>query len=182
MRMIKYYSILLLLIFNFCIPSTIIDNTELRINSFFPDLLSLEWSLYSIEKKSLKSIQNTVKQKFFRNEVNTWIITDTDTSKYYAILDNVKGKSLPITFLAIFNEKGEIYNTSIIKYREAYGGEVGNKSWLNQFISFNDTSNYKVGNDISAISGATISVHSVSKGIRKLSILIKDIIKDYNER
>jgi len=177
MRITKYYIILISTI-NFCISSTIIDNTELEINNLFPNLLSLEWSMYKIEKKTIKTIQNTARQKFFRNELNTWIIIDTDSSKYYAILDNVKGKSLPITFLAIYNNNGNLYNASVIKYREAYGGEVGSKAWLNQFIAFNDTSNYKVGDEISAISGATISVHSVTKGIRKLSMLIHEIIKD----
>ena len=33
-------------------------------------------------------------------------------------------------------------------------------------------------NDIAGITGATISVHSITKGIRKLSMLINDIIKN----
>ena len=105
-----------------------------------------------------------------------------DSSNYYAILDNVKGKSLPITFLTVFDENSRVYDSSIIKYREAYGGEVGNKSWLNQFISYNDSSNYKVGSSISGISGATISVNSLTKGINKLSILVDYIIKDFDDK
>ena len=75
-----------------------------------------------------------------------------------------------------------IFDTFIIKYRESYGGEVGNKSWLNQFINYSDKSDYKVGASISGISGATISVHSVSKGIHKLSIIIKEIINEFDEK
>ena len=58
---------------------------------------------------------------------------------------------------------------------------MGSKSWLKQFINYSDTSNYKIGNGISGISGATISVHSVSKGIHKLSLIIGDIIKGFDE-
>ena len=181
MNLIKYY-IILCITFSLCLPSEIIDKTERQIKEFFPKYITINWDIYQIDKESKKSIQNNVKQKFFRNELNTWIIVDSDTSKYYAILDNVKGKSMPITFLAIFNNKGNLHQASIIKYREAYGGEVGNKSWLNQFKVFNDSSNYKVGDKINAISGATISVHSITKGIRKLSILVHEIIKDYNDK
>ena len=156
--------------------SEITNKTLNIINEMFPTALSIDHSMYIIPKKQLKAVQNTVRQKFFRKELNLWITTLEDSSKYYSILDNVKGKSLPITFLATFNENKEVYQTSIIKYREAYGGEVASKSWLNQFIAYTDTSNYKVGNAISGISGATISVHSVTKGIRKLSILINSII------
>ena len=85
---------------------------------------------------------------------------------------------MPITFLTIFNDSSQVYHSSIIKYREGYGHEVGNRKWLDQFNLYNKLSPYKVGDDISGITGATISVHSVTKGIRKLSYLIDDIIKD----
>jgi len=159
-------------------PSAIMDKTLEDIESIFPNSISIEHSKYKPSKSSIKIIQNTVRQKFFRHELNLWIITDKDSSRYYGILDNVKGKSLPITFLTIFNDSSKVHYSSIIKYRESYGGEVGNKKWLNQFNLYSKISPYKVGDDISGITGATISVHSVTKGIRKLSYLIDDIIKD----
>ena len=175
------FIISILLLSSFLFPSEIIKNTENRIKEIFPDYLDIEHSKYQINSKTKKLIQNKVKQEFFRNEVNLWVIQNSDSLKYYAILDNVKGKSMPITFLTIFNHTGNVHTSSIIKYREAYGGEVAGKSWLNQFTNYTDTSNYKVGKAISGISGATISVHSVSKGIKKLSILIYQIMKDFDE-
>ena len=160
------------------LPSVIMDKTLEKIEEQFPNSISIEHTKYKLPKNSVKTIQNTVRQKFFRPEVNLWEITDEDSSRFYGILDNVKGKSLPITFLTIFNDSSKVHYASIIKYREAYGGEVGNRSWLDQFISYNKLSSYKIGSDISGITGATISVHSVSKGIRKLSYLIDEIIKD----
>jgi Na+-translocating ferredoxin:NAD+ oxidoreductase RnfG subunit len=72
---------------------------------------------------------------------------------------------------------GRIINSEVIKYREAYGGEVGNKNWLAQFIHFSDTSDFKLGKNIDGISGATISVNSLSKGIQKIATLFP-LIKD----
>lgn len=173
-----------ILIITTCVlfSSPIMDKTEKQIKQFFPESIEISHNLYKLDKEVLKSIQNTVRQKFFRKEVNCWHIINKDSSNYYAILDNVKGKSLPITFLTVFDENSRVYDSSIIKYREAYGGEVGNKSWLNQFISYNDSSNYKVGSSISGISGATISVNSLTKGINKLSILVDYIIKDFDDK
>ena len=88
---------------------------------------------------------------------------------------------MPITFLTIFNEEKKLSNAAVIKYREAYGGEVGRQSWLTQFNEYTDESNYKVGDGVSGISGATISVYSMSKGIHKLSIIFDSIIESYNE-
>ena len=176
-------NILYILIFtsNILIPSAIMDKTENTIKELLPDHINIYHKIHKISKESKKA-QNIVRQKFFRNELNVWKIQMTDSSYNYAILDNVKGKSMPITFLTIFNNNEEVVNSAIIKYREAYGGEVGSKSWLEQFINYSDTSNYKIGDGISGISGATISVHSVSKGIHKLSIIIKDIISEFDEK
>ena len=172
----KYLYLLLLLSTLF--SSKIMDDTLIEIKNLFPDSKSIIHSKYKIPKQSIKYIQNNVKQKFFRPEVNTWVIMSKDSLKYYAILDNVKGKSLPITFLTIFDDSSRVYYNSIIKYREAYGGEVSSKNWLNQFNAYTDSSKYKVGDDISNITGATISVNSITKGIRKLSYLIYQIIKE----
>ena len=87
------------------------------------------------------------------------------------------GKSMPITFIVILNRDGSILSTNVIKYREAYGSEIGNLSWLSQFNKFNSNSSYKVGKDINGITGATISVNSLSKGIQKILLLFQ-LIKD----
>ena len=78
--------------------SSLVDNSKTMLEKRFPDY-TIEHSLYKINPKDIKSIQNNVRQKFFRPELNIWKITKSDTNNYYAILDNVKGKSLPITFL-----------------------------------------------------------------------------------
>ena len=66
----------------------------------------------------------------------------------------------------------------IVKYREPYGGQISNKKWLDQFNGKDNSSSYKIGDEISTISGATISVNSITKGIRKLTILISLIGND----
>ena len=122
-------------------------------------------------------VQNKVKQRFYRDELYYWNISNNDTTIAYALMDNVLGKSMPITFLVILNNEGNILATELIKYREAYGGEVGNKNWLAQFTYFSDTTDFKVGKNIDGISGATISVNSLSKGIQKMAVLFP-FIKD----
>jgi len=122
-------------------------------------------------------VQNKVKQRFYRDELYYWTIFNNDTTIAYALMDNVLGKSMPITFLVILNNEGNLLATELIKYREAYGGEVGNKNWLAQFTHFNDTTDFKVGKNIDGISGATISVNSLSKGIQKIAVLFP-LIKD----
>ena len=69
----------------------------------------------------------------------------------------------------------QIIKTEIIKYREPYGGEISGKNWLKQFEKKSSNSKFRVGYEIDGISGATMSVHSISKGIKKLAILFPHI-------
>ena len=98
----------------------------------------------------------------------------------YAILDNVLGKVKPITYLVLFNKDLSIASVNIIKYREQYGGAIENKEWLDQFKLKNMTSELELNTDIDGISGATISVKSVIKGVKKLLFLINNM--DTNEK
>ena len=127
-----------------------------------------------------KEIQSIAKQKFFRDDLHVWAITTTDAISHYAIIDNSLGKSMPITFLVVFTANGKIKYAQIVKYREPYGGEISSLSWTSQFLGMSNESEFNVGKTIDGISGATISTHSVTKGIHKLSLLfpyIKEQLK-----
>ena len=171
----------LILLISFLFPSKIINSCEKRINKVFQDSTLISKHIYKITELD-KSTYDAVRQEFFKNELNVWIIDNhVDSNRYYAILDNVIGKTMPISFLCIFNEDGSVYNVSVIKYREQYGGQIKSERWLKKFENYTDTSNYIIGENINSISGATISVHSISKGIHKLSIIINNIIESFNE-
>ena len=135
------------------------------------DTVILSHQKFIIPKEVKNKIQSKTKQKFFRNELNIWTISTADTISHYAIIDNSLGKSMPITFLVVFTTDGKIRYTQIVKYREPYGGEISSLSWTSQFMGMSNESEFKMGKTIDGISGATISTHSVTKGIHKLSLL-----------
>jgi len=151
--------------------SAIKDETEAFIASQFADSVTIKMNTLKLDPDFKTKIQNSAQQAFFHDELYYWTISQNDSIIAYALMDNVLGKSMPITFLVILNSDGSILAAEVIKYREAYGGEVGNKSWLAQFKNRNHDSNYKVGKDIDGISGATISVNSMTKGIQKITLL-----------
>ena len=160
---------------NISYASEIQDKTNDSIQSVFGEDIRTEVKKYPIPKELKRRIQNLAKQAFFRNEVYVWKIFRKDSTVGFAILDNVKGKSLPITFVVIFNPEGNIIRSEIIKYREQIGGEIGSEKWNEQFVGKNSKSGFNPDEDIHGISGATISVISVSKGIKKLAYLIEEI-------
>ena len=167
-----------LLIIGFAISSEIKESSVKTIQNFYNDSIEVISKKIKIPKEIKKEIQNKVKQKFFRDQIYYWIIKKDDKNIGYALLDNSIGKSMPITYLVIFDSSQQIVHSSIIKYREGYGGEVAGKKWLAQFNGMKRDSLYKFPEDIAGISGATISVRSVTKGFGKLSLLLPHIIKE----
>ena len=120
--------------------------------------------------------EKKARSRFMFDHVYVWKISESNSLVGVAILDNVLGKSLPITYLTCFNMDGQLINAHIVKYREDYGYEVGNKRWLNQFIGLGINSDFIIGKNIDGISGATISVNSVTRGINRSSIIVEYLL------
>jgi len=66
-------------------------------------------------------------------------------------------------YMVLFDSSNKIKLVRVLIYRENYGGEIGSKRWLKQFIGMTKPKNY-----VDAISGATISVNSMKYSINKL--------------
>ena len=151
------------------------EDVKKIIRTEYGDSIVFSMKKISLDKEVKAKIEPKVRQRFFKDFIYVWTIKIKKGEKVYGLLDNVKGKSMPITFLVIFDSKGIILNSHVVKYREPYGGEISSPKWMNQFKGRNASSHFVVGNDIDGISGATISVYSMSAGIMKLSLLFPKI-------
>jgi len=174
----KFYIFVFLFGFISASANDIKSDVEEIINAEFSTNCELSLNKYSIPDESRRQTENQVQQKFFNNYVYIWKICTQDSLKGYAVLDNTYGKSLPITFLVIFSPGGKIIRVDVIRYREPYGGAIASRNWLNQFIGKISNDYFRVNKEIDSISGATISVNSVTRGVQKLSLLIENIISN----
>lgn len=85
----------------------------------------------------------------------------------FARVRNVKGKDQPITYLVAIDPKDALKDVDILVYREPYGGEVAYEPWRKQFRGKTASAELAIGKDIKNISGATISSHAVTLGVRQ---------------
>jgi hypothetical protein len=80
----------------------------------------------------------------------------------YAFIDKAPSKTDEFDFLILLDKELIIKKTKILVYREDYGGEIGSRRWLKQFIGKTSKDQLKYSRDIMAISGATISANSMT--------------------
>lgn len=150
---------------------------EKLIKSVLSKNLTLQHREYKIPAPIKTTIEAETDQEFYRDTVVLWEVNRENGERAYVLMDDVSGRHMPITFFVVFDASGHILGCRVVKYRERYGSGVKSKRWLRQFTGKNATSGFKVGKDIDAISGATISSNSVTKGIKKLAKLISHILE-----
>src|SRR6202047_197302 len=86
----------------------------------------------------------------------------------FFVFDRVIGKHLYIDYSVALDPSGRIRQVDILQYRESYGGEIRSPSWLAQFVGKTNSSQLQVGSDIRNISGATLSSHHVTEGVKRI--------------
>ena len=91
----------------------------------------------------------------------------------YGYLGKAPSKTDEFDYLIITDLNFIIKKIKILIYREDYGGEIGSKRWLKQFIGKSNTDILKYEKDIMAISGATISARSMTIAV---NTFLKNII------
>ncbi len=91
----------------------------------------------------------------------------SDSLLGFASVRNVIGKDQPITLLVAIDPADQLRDVDVLVYREPYGGEVAYEAWRRQFRGKSVEAPMQVGRDIRSISGATISVHAVTAGVRQ---------------
>jgi len=84
------------------------------------------------------------------------------------VFDRVIGKHLYIDYSVAIGSDGHVRRVDILQYRESYGDEVKGASWLAQFVGKSSGSSLQVGSDIRNISGATLSSHHVTEGVKRI--------------
>lgn len=127
---------------------------------------------YSIEAYSYNKIA-------FPSEINKTLPSEFSASNFlsikvneelvgYAYMGNAPSKTDQFEFLVLLDKNLIVLKTKVLVYREDYGGEIGSKRWLKQFIGKKSGDALRYGDNIVAISGATISVRSMTNAMNNL--------------
>jgi len=139
-----------------------------QIKKEISSVFSLE--MFEIEEKSIE-----IPSSLFFRESTFYKILSSNKNIGYAIVAKAPSKTDVFDYLILTDENFEIKKARVLIYREDYGGEIASKRWLYQFVKHSKDDSYVYGDNISAISGATISVHSLTSSINYLFDFLKDI-------
>ncbi len=92
----------------------------------------------------------------------------------YAIITEEMGCFHPITWILSTNVEGKILDIAVMIYRESRGHEVSRKRFLEQFEGKSLNDPLSTNKDIIRITGATVSVQAVCRGVKKMLAFINE--------
>ena len=89
-------------------------------------------------------------------------------------VDRVLGKHEYIVYAIGLNNKGEVKGIEVLVYRESYGDQVKEASWLKQFHNLGPNDKIEFLDNIKNISGATLSCRHMTQGVKKILNLFSE--------
>ena len=164
--------LLFLISAGFLISSGLPKNIQKKVNKEIKITFNIEefnFTGISIDAEINKELPSKFEENnFFKIEANDKLLG-------YAYLSKAPSKTAQFDYLVLLDENLIVLKSKILIYREEYGGEIGSKRWLKQFIGKTENDTLQLGDNIVAISGATISVrsmtHAMNEFLKSLKIL-----------
>lgn len=93
------------------------------------------------------------------------------------IADEVVGKHEFIPFAVGLDDQGAVKGIEILEYREAYGSQIRDAHWRQQFVGRQPGVRLRLDKDIRNVSGATLSCKHVTDGVSRLLATYEIVLK-----
>ena len=145
----------------------------------------------SFERKVVRSneeIKAKIQQRMGKTKTSLWedsyvtfVAKKGETILGYAAIVEEIGKHRPITFIVGVGPDRKIKDAALMVYREAYGGEVRDRRFLQQYKGKQLKDPLLPYRDIQNISGATMSVEAIGRGSKKALALLEVLYLERTE-
>jgi hypothetical protein len=126
----------------------------------------------SPEKKA--QIEERIGWKFPEESFDVYIGETGTQIDGYALVQNTIGKHKPMTYMVGIDSKGRVSDIELLVFRESRGSEIRQKRFNTQYEGKTVLDPVRINKDIINISGATMSVRSMSAGIKRVLVLVDE--------
>jgi H+/Na+-translocating ferredoxin:NAD+ oxidoreductase subunit G len=133
-------------------------------------------------KDKIKQRMGKTRTSLWEDSYITFAAKKGETILGYAVIVEEIGKHRPITFIVGVGNDRKIKDAALMVYREAYGGEVRDRRFLQQYKGKDLQDPRLPYRDIQNISGATLSVEAIGRGSKKALALVDIVYFDGADR
>ena len=140
----------------------------------FPKSERIRKDLIRLTSEKKTQIEERIGWKFPEEFFEVYIGETGAQIDGYALVQNTIGKHKPMTYMVGVDNTGHVLNVELLVFREARGSEVRTKRFNVQYEGKTASDPVRLNKDIINISGATMSVRSMTAGIKRVLVLVDE--------
>jgi Na+-translocating ferredoxin:NAD+ oxidoreductase subunit G len=143
---------------------------------FFPKSQLVTYQKYDLSSAQRTRIEGLLGYALKRSSYTFYVAKSGEHVDGYALLDEENGQHLPIGFAVKLSPSGSVERQEIMVYRERYGDEVRDPRFRQQFVGKTAADPLRPGEEVIAVSGATISSRAMALGVRRCLVLFDELV------
>jgi hypothetical protein len=147
---------------------------EEAVRVMFPKSKQIRKEIIRLTPEKKEQIEQRIGWKFPEEYFELYIGQSDDKTDGYAMIHNTIGKYKPMTYMVGVDAKGACTDVELLVFRDAKGSEVGKKRFNAQYDGKTVSDPIRINKDIINISGATMSVRSMSAGVKRVLVLVDE--------
>jgi len=147
---------------------------EEAVKLMFPKSERIKKDILRVPTDKKMAIEERIGWKFPEDAFEVFIGETGTQVDGYALVQNTIGKHKPMTYMVGVDAHGRVSNVELLVFREARGSEVRTKRFNAQYEGKTVSDPIRINKDIINISGATMSVRSISAGVKRVLVLIDE--------
>ena len=133
-------------------------------------------------REKMKAILGRTRPSIWEDAYVTFLARRNGERLGFAVITEEIGKHRPITFIVGIKPDGKVKDVALMAYREAYGAEVRDRRFMRQYHEKDLAAPLLPYRDIVNIAGATLSVQSIGRGVRKVLALAQLVLLNESHR
>jgi Na+-translocating ferredoxin:NAD+ oxidoreductase RnfG subunit len=140
----------------------------------FPQSERIRKEVLKLSSEKKLQIEERIGWKFPEESFEVYVGETGTKIDGYALVQNTIGKHKPMTYMVGIDNTGHVLNVELLVFREARGSEVRTKRFNVQYEGKTVLDPVRLNKDIINISGATMSVRSMTAGIKRGLVLVDE--------
>lgn len=141
----------------------------------FPESEKIRYEVLTLTRDQKTLIEQRIKWRFPEEFFECFIGETGGKVDGWAIIQHTIGKHKPMSYMVGVDPDGEVMNVEVLVYRESRGSEVRKKRFNFQYEGKDVHDPIRINRDVINISGATMSVRSMSAGVKRALVLVDEL-------
>ncbi len=141
----------------------------------FPESDSIRLEVITLTQDQKRLIEERIGWQFPELTFDCFIGETNGKIDGWAFIQHTIGKHKAMTYMVGVDPDGEVTNVEVLVYRESRGSEVRKKRFNYQYHGKTIEDPIRINRDVLNISGATMSVRSMSAGVKRALVLAHEL-------